>query len=93
MTTLSTNQLAFVESQDDEKAIELLVVALKKRRIKLCEARIKAAADADTSERDVHTEHCCKEHGCKYGQGNCTVTSGKKAQSFPCETCTWDNEF
>jgi hypothetical protein len=42
--------------------------------------------------RDQHTEHCCKEHGCKYNAENrdfdpCTVTSGEEEQSFPCEEC------
>lgn len=39
------------------------------------------------SSKDVHTEHCCARHGCKYGEENCTVVTGKKKQSFPCETC------
>lgn len=47
---------------------------------------------SDTHARvtDVHTEHCCLRHGCKYDWhqiGGCTVTSGKKQQSFPCEHC------
>lgn len=43
--------------------------------------------------QDVHTEHCCR-HGCKYGDDDCTVTSGAKQQSFPCEDCeeVWDEE-
>ncbi len=51
------------------------------------------------NEKDVHTEHCCKYHGCKYGNddkdlmGNlgrtdfCTVTTKQKIQSYPCESC------
>jgi hypothetical protein len=41
------------------------------------------------SDRDVHTEHCCIHHGCKYvaPQPPCTVISGEKKQSFPCEFC------
>jgi hypothetical protein len=43
----------------------------------------------DEANRDVHTEHCCKRHGCKYGNmdGECTVESGQKRQSHPCEEC------
>lgn len=56
-----------------------------------------AALATDTSERDVHTEHCCVRRTCKYGydtltdderaefglQGeHCTVTSGEKVQSY-----------
>ena len=38
-------------------------------------------------EKNVHTEHCCGEHGCKYGDAACHVASGKQEQSFPCEDC------
>lgn len=37
--------------------------------------------------KDVHTEHCCSRHGCKYGNPACTVTTGKTTQSYPCEYC------
>jgi len=41
---------------------------------------------------DVHTEHCCARHGCKYSSEDCTVTTGKAAQSYPCEYCTsWNS--
>jgi len=40
------------------------------------------------SEKDVHTEHCCVRHGCKYGEDFfCTVVQKKKPQSFICEHC------
>lgn len=38
-------------------------------------------------EKDVHTEHCCYVHGCKYNDEDCTVVSGFKKQSYPCEDC------
>lgn len=41
-------------------------------------------------EKCVHTEHCCKKHGCKYSDENCPVANGIKPQSFPCEIC---NEY
>jgi hypothetical protein len=38
--------------------------------------------------RDVHTEHCCRIHGCKYGdEERCPVEKGTKQQSGPCERC------
>lgn len=42
-----------------------------------------------TDLKDVHTEHCCAKHGCKYAAPRtaCTVTSGEKPQSFPCVIC------
>lgn len=36
---------------------------------------------------DVHTEHCCIIHGCKYGHPDCTVTTGRAPQSYSCESC------
>ena len=46
----------------------------------------------EKSNRDVHTEHCCIFHGCKYGYEDCPVESGVKAQSYPCEECDWEEE-
>jgi hypothetical protein len=42
--------------------------------------------------KDVHTEHCCILHGCKYGNidNECTVAEGLKDQSDACEDCDWD---
>lgn len=42
-------------------------------------------------KKDVHTEHCCIAHGCKYGNKDCSVVTGKKEQSFPCEVCGMNN--
>lgn len=40
------------------------------------------------NNKNVHTEHCCVSHGCKYGDDDhCPVTTGIKLQSFPCENC------
>lgn len=35
----------------------------------------------------THIEHCCVLHGCKYGNLDCPVTTGKKEQAFVCENC------
>ena len=45
--------------------------------------------EEDTEDGDVHTEHCCKVHGCKYGDADCTVVTGKKKQAYPCESCMY----
>lgn len=38
--------------------------------------------------KDVHTEHCCSRHGCKYGKDDeCTVMLGIAPPSYPCEFC------
>lgn len=46
-------------------------------------------------DRDVHTEHCCIHHGCKYGKDPvCSVMTEAKRQSFPCEDCPpWRAEW
>lgn len=35
----------------------------------------------------VHVAHCCKDHGCKYGDAQCSVYAGDAAQGYPCEEC------
>jgi hypothetical protein len=40
--------------------------------------------------KDVHTEHCCQRHGCKYGDIDCPVILYVKQQSFMCEFCEDD---
>ncbi len=39
---------------------------------------------------DVHTEHCCVIHGCKYQDCYCTVATKQKVQSYLCESCQYD---
>jgi len=39
----------------------------------------------DSNKKDAHTEHCCAKHRhCKYGNRKCTVVTGKKQPSYPC---------
>ena len=35
----------------------------------------------------VHVAHCCKWHGCKYGDPNCPVANGEVEQEYQCEDC------
>lgn len=42
--------------------------------------------------KNVHTEHCCKQHGCKYGEEDCSVSNGILEQSYKCEMCDYDLE-
>jgi hypothetical protein len=41
----------------------------------------------DEYNKDIHTEHCCVQHGCKYLDVNCSVVSRTKTQSHLCDTC------
>lgn len=50
----------------------------------LC-AMMQAILDHKPVLKDVHTEHCCGEHKvCKYGEEQCSVATGQKLASFPC---------
>jgi len=40
----------------------------------------------------VHQSHCCKWHGCKYGDENCPVVLGAVKQLYLCEDCEEDLE-
>lgn len=35
----------------------------------------------------VHATHCCKWHGCKYGDPDCPVSNGEVEQEYLCEDC------
>jgi len=45
----------------------------------------------------VHRTHCCKYHGCKYGDIDCPVVVEIIVQEYPCEDCGHeeddDNKF
>lgn len=45
------------------------------------------APEVKEEDKDVHTEHCCIIHGCKYDNNECPVENKVKKQSFPCEMC------
>ena len=36
----------------------------------------------------VHVVHCCKWHGCKYGDTDCPVANGEVEQEYLCEDCS-----
>lgn len=35
----------------------------------------------------VHRAHCCKWHGCKYGDEDCPVVNGEVEQNYLCYEC------
>ncbi len=39
------------------------------------------------ANQDTHTEHCCRQHGCKYPYGTCSVEDDGKLQSGFCQEC------
>ena len=52
--------------------------------------RIAKTLPEEESNKDIHTQHCCKIHGCKYNDDECSVWNKIKNQSFRCEDCTYD---
>lgn len=50
------------------------------------------------SERKInigtHTSHCCKFHGCKYGDGKrCPVENLSHQQEYGCEFCPTEEDI
>ena len=45
-----------------------------------------------TTNYGAHPTHCCKWHGCKYGDPDCPVVTGKVKQVYLCEDCYEDLE-
>jgi len=42
------------------------------------------------NKEGVHRTHCCVAHGCKYGDRNCPVETGRIQQDYTCEYCDHD---
>lgn len=40
----------------------------------------------------VHTSHCCKKCGCKYGDSDCPVVLGTREAEYLCEWCEEEKE-
>jgi hypothetical protein len=72
---------AWGEIEINRKVARQIIAALEKA------APQPPAAPLPEDQRDVHTEHCCSKHGCKYGKPTCTVESGEKPASFRQECC------
>jgi hypothetical protein len=73
--------------------------AARKRELALQEQKTKEVAVSSAKETDVHTRHCCKDCGCKYGEDKpeespfvgddepfiaCSVVSGRRKQEYTC---------
>jgi hypothetical protein len=54
--------------------------------------RLKRIPD-DPCRHGIHYEHCCIEHGCKYGDNNCPIWVGKQRQARPCQDCSTTDIF
>lgn len=39
---------------------------------------------------NVHTSHCCVNHGCKYGDKDCDVVKGRLKQEYNCSPACGD---
>ena len=46
-----------------------------------------------TTNIGTHARHCCKKHGCKYGDEDCPVQFGHIIQDYPCEWCNDPHEL
>ena len=64
-----------------------------KQRLCPCCEKESAEYQARPINPGVHAEHCCQDHGCKYGDENCPVEKGVVAQEYPCENCFSRDDF
>lgn len=94
---LHDNGVQWIDSSASYHQDEGLVAALEAHRTMVATFSSKLVrivrrdiviTESVIDDKDVHTEHCCYRHGCKYGEGDsCTVSSGLKQQSYMCEGC------
>jgi hypothetical protein len=82
----------FKELEDIQKEVVELKEKFRKEITSLLLKRknLIIALGKKQTEKNVHTEHCCVIHGCKYGDPNCPVEKGVLVQSIPCEYCESD---
>jgi len=55
------------------------------------EDKIKIPSSVPVDKWGVHRTHCCKKHGCKYGDEYCPVVLGHVKQDYKCESGDFDN--
>lgn len=61
--------------------LEAIRAAANEREVEIFQEGVELNDGSDT---DVHTEHCCKNHWCKYSDSDCSVMTGAKKQSYKC---------
>jgi len=47
----------------------------------------------DPKLKNVHTSHCCIEHGCKYRGKDCDVVNMTALQEYDCEDCNYEERY
>lgn len=74
------NSLVRIRQELNEITAEVIRLRADYKYSKSCNK-----CDDNSLVKDIHTEHCCIMHGCKYGEEKeCTVYLGSKKQSLPC---------
>lgn len=56
------------------------------------EARVPDQNEGEGAMTGIHVAHCCKKHGCKYGDADCPVEHGFETQMAGCERCYYENQ-
>jgi hypothetical protein len=85
--------------QEKSKAIEIkekydeMLKACDDLRAVFIEELKAAIINRGDTKKDVHTDHCCIVHGCKYDEDDCTVESGELVQEYLCEDCPKNGTF
>jgi hypothetical protein len=86
-----TKVTAVVWTNDHDVLLALLGQIDKFKEVAVTEwQRSYAERPVENGDVGVHAAHCCKDHGCSYGnEKTCPVVTGQVAQEYPCEECEW----
>lgn len=73
-----------ISANDYERGVFGFVKPIKQKFYTLKKAKSKKTS-IPKERWGVHKTHCCKKHGCKYGDANCPVELGIVKQTYTCE--------
>jgi len=68
-----------VRSMEEKKLVEEAMETLKEAKLE----------ETVVNKEGVHRTHCCVAHGCKYGDRDCPVETGRIKQDYTCEECDY----
>jgi hypothetical protein len=55
--------------------------------------KIKTEQDVEVDHIGVHVTHCCDKCGCRYGDEDCPVATGKLKPAYKCVDCESDRRY
>lgn len=81
----TVNDIIEISANDYERAVFGFVKPMKQDFYTLKSKSKAKTTSIPKTQWGVHIGHCCKKHGCKYGNTDCPVNLGIVKQQYPCE--------